>query len=103
MREIAPTADYNTNPSKRKHTGSGVCKQTRPIAQPMARDTALSDHYLVTFNSNQIEKLWSSHGKKYNILWSPVTQKWIYKLEKIQKIFTSKIKGTEEMDYHERL
>ena len=37
------------------------------------------------------------------IVWSPVMQKWIYELEKIQKSFTSKINGIEELDYHERL
>ena len=37
------------------------------------------------------------------IVWSPVSQKWIYGLEKIQKNFTSKINGMEELDYHERL
>ena len=35
------------------------------------------------------------------IVWSPVSQKWIYELEKIQKTFTSKINGMEELDYHE--
>ena len=37
------------------------------------------------------------------IVWSPVAQKWIYELEKIQKSFTSKINSMEELDYHERL
>ena len=37
------------------------------------------------------------------IVWSPVSQKWIYELGKIQKSFTSKINGMEELDYHERL
>ena len=37
------------------------------------------------------------------IVWSPVSHKWIYELEKIQKTFTSKINGMEELDYHERL
>ena len=37
------------------------------------------------------------------IVWSPVSQKWIFELEKIQKSFTSKINGMEEFDYHERL
>merc|ERR1711874_836158 len=37
------------------------------------------------------------------IVWSPVSQKWIYELEKIQKTFTSKINGMEKLDYHERL
>ena len=37
------------------------------------------------------------------LIWSPVSDKWIYELEKIQKNFTSKIKGMEELDYHERL
>ena len=37
------------------------------------------------------------------IVWSPVRQKWIYELEKIQKSFTSRINGMEELDYHERL
>ena len=32
-----------------------------------------------------------------------VNQKWIYELEKIQKNFTKKIKGMEELNYHERL
>ena len=37
------------------------------------------------------------------IVWSPVNQTWIYELEKIQKNFTSKINGMDELDYHERL
>ena len=37
------------------------------------------------------------------IIWSPMSQKWIYELEKIQKSFTSKINGMEKLDYHERL
>ena len=37
------------------------------------------------------------------IVWSPVQQTYIYELEKIQKNFTNKIKGMEEIDYHERL
>jgi hypothetical protein len=37
------------------------------------------------------------------IVWSPVQQTLIYELEKIQKNFTSKINGMEELDYHERL
>merc|ERR1712240_165367 len=37
------------------------------------------------------------------IVWSPVNQKWIYELEKIQKNFTKKIKVMEELNYHERL
>ena len=37
------------------------------------------------------------------IVWSPMTQKWIYELEKIQQSFTSKINGMEELDYRERL
>ena len=37
------------------------------------------------------------------IVWLPVRQKWIYELEKIQKTFTSKQNGMEELDYHERL
>ena len=37
------------------------------------------------------------------IVLSPVSQKWIYELEKIQKSSTSKINGMEELDYHERL
>ena len=32
-----------------------------------------------------------------------MNQKWIYELEKIQKNFTKKIKGMEELNYHERL
>ena len=37
------------------------------------------------------------------IVWSPVRQEWIYELEKIQKNFTSRINGMEDLDYHERL
>merc|ERR1712082_408026 len=37
------------------------------------------------------------------IVWSPVSKKWIYERERIQKSFTSKINGMEELDYHERL
>jgi len=38
MRKNTPTADNNnTNPPKRKHTGSGVYKQTRTNAQPMVK------------------------------------------------------------------
>ena len=37
------------------------------------------------------------------IVWSPVSHKWIYELEKVQKSFTSRINGMEELDYHERL
>ena len=37
------------------------------------------------------------------VVCSPVRQKWIYELEKIQKSFTSKIKDMEHLDYHERL
>ena len=37
------------------------------------------------------------------IVWSPVSQKWIYELEKIQKSFTSKITGMKKLDYHEIL
>ena len=37
------------------------------------------------------------------IVWSPVQQAYINELEKIQKTFTSKINGMEELDYHERL
>ena len=37
------------------------------------------------------------------IVWSPVQQSYINELEKIQKTFTSKINGMEELDYHERL
>ncbi|CAL4209874.1 unnamed protein product, partial [Meganyctiphanes norvegica] len=37
------------------------------------------------------------------IVWSPVQQKYINELEKIQKSFTKKINNMEEVDYHERL
>ena len=37
------------------------------------------------------------------IVWSPVSHTWIFELEKVQKNFTSKINGMEELDYHERL
>ena len=37
------------------------------------------------------------------IVWSPVRQEWIYELEKVQKSFTSRINGMEDLDYHERL
>ena len=37
------------------------------------------------------------------IVLSPVSQKWIYELEKIQKSFTININGMEDLDYHERL
>merc|ERR1712120_71794 len=35
--------------------------------------------------------------------WSPIRQKWIYELEKIQKNFTRQINGMEGLNYHERL
>ena len=37
------------------------------------------------------------------IVWSPVEQKYINELEDIQKIYTKKIDGMEDLDYHERL
>ena len=37
------------------------------------------------------------------IVWSPIKQKWIYELEKIQKNFTRQINGMEGLNYHERL
>ena len=37
------------------------------------------------------------------IVWSPWQQTCIYELEKIQKNFTKKIQGIEELNYHERL
>ena len=37
------------------------------------------------------------------IVWSPYEQKYINELENIQRIFTSKIDGMEELNYHERL
>ena len=36
------------------------------------------------------------------IVWSSVNQKWIYKLEKIQKFFTKKMNGMEDLNYSER-
>merc|ERR1712198_638670 len=38
-----------------------------------------------------------------SIVWSPSEQAYINEMEKIQKAFTSRIEGTENMDYHERL
>ena len=38
-----------------------------------------------------------------SIVWSPAQQTLINELEKIQKTFTSKIKGMEGLNYHERL
>ena len=37
------------------------------------------------------------------IVWSPIQQTWIYKLEQMQKKITKKINGLEELNYHERL
>merc|ERR1711888_108032 len=37
------------------------------------------------------------------IVWSPVEQKYINELEDIQKIYTKKIDGMEDLNYHERL
>jgi len=37
------------------------------------------------------------------IVWSPIQQTWIYKIEQMQKNFTKKINGLEELNYHERL
>ena len=37
------------------------------------------------------------------IVWSPMQQTLIYELVKIQKTFTKKIRGMEELDYHKRL
>ena len=36
-------------------------------------------------------------------VWSPVEQKGINEIENIQRIFTKKIEGMEELDYHQRL
>ncbi|CAL4181195.1 unnamed protein product, partial [Meganyctiphanes norvegica] len=36
-------------------------------------------------------------------VWSPTLQKEINELERLQKTFTSKIKGMENLDYHQRL
>ena len=36
-------------------------------------------------------------------IWSPTLQKEINELERIQKTFTSKITGMEDLDYHQRL
>ena len=38
-----------------------------------------------------------------SIVWSPSEQAYINEMEKIQKAFTSRIEGTENMDYHKRL
>ena len=38
-----------------------------------------------------------------SIVWSPWHQNEINKLERIQKNFTSKIHGLDQLDYHERL
>ena len=37
------------------------------------------------------------------IVWCPVEQKYINELEDIQKIYTKKIDGMEDLNYHERL
>ena len=37
------------------------------------------------------------------IVWSPTQQEYISELENIQRTFTSKIKGMDGLDYHERL
>ena len=37
------------------------------------------------------------------IVWSPMQQSLICELEKIQKTFTKKIRGMEELNYHQRL
>ena len=41
--------------------------------------------------------------KMFNAYIKSKMENWIYELEKIQKSFTSKINGIEELDYHERL
>ena len=38
-----------------------------------------------------------------SVVWSPSEQAYINEMEKIQKAFTSRIEGMENMDYHERL
>ena len=38
-----------------------------------------------------------------SIVWSPTSQEFINKIERIQKSFTAKIEGMENKDYHERL
>jgi len=38
-----------------------------------------------------------------SVVWSPSEQTYINEIEKIQKAFTSRIEGVENMDYHERL
>ena len=37
------------------------------------------------------------------LIWNPVKKEDIDKIERIQRSFTAKIKGMEELDYHERL
>ena len=62
------------------------------------------------FNQERMERLirqmFNTNIKinmKYScILWSAIRQKLINEQENIQKKFTSKIKGNEELDYHER-
>ena len=41
--------------------------------------------------------------KMFNAYIKSKMENWIYELEKIQKSFTSKINGMNELDYHERL
>ena len=41
--------------------------------------------------------------KVFNTYIKSKMENWIYELEKIQKSFTSKINGMNELDYHERL
>ncbi|CAL4062211.1 unnamed protein product, partial [Meganyctiphanes norvegica] len=38
-----------------------------------------------------------------SLVWSPSQQKYINKLERVQKNFTSKIEGIEHLNYHQRL
>merc|ERR1712074_293087 len=53
---------------------------------------------IMMFNSYVKSKL-----EYCNIVWSPSEQKGINDIENIQRTFTKKIEGMEELDYHQRL
>ena len=65
---------------------------------------------LRTFKTREAEpmmKMFNSYIRSkldyYYLIWNPVKKEDIDKIERIQRSFTAKIKGLEEIDYHERL
>ena len=65
---------------------------------------------LRTFSTREKEpmiKMFNSYVRSKmeycSMVWSPVEQKWIEEMEKIQKNFTKKIEDMENLDYHQRL